>query len=197
LRSTLIIERSTATVIVIVIVIVMFSIACAENIKLKDQQMMKDPTNTNTTTTPTNGMRMTGEQKKNNDKENTSSEEERHDHDGDDDLFKGEFSPNFPHPLIEYPPLYFILKSSPRVMNALRKIYAFRWELHYPLQQRVPFNKKLRKIGITATWGELLIWMPFAIILSFGIVYSFIYPSMHKSGIVARVPLVSLTNTND
>lgn len=125
---------------------------------------------------------------KNNEEVNCAQKDPFH----NDEVLKGNSHPNFPHPLIEYLPLYFVLKHFPTVLATINKIYAFRWDLKYPLQRRIPFSKKLRKIGIIATWGELLLWCPFAIILSFGILDSFIYPSVSKSGIVSRVPLVSL-----
>jgi hypothetical protein len=125
---------------------------------------------------------------KNNEYENFAQKDPFH---NDEVLVEGNSHPNFPNPLIEYLPLYFVLKHFPTVLATINKIYAFRWDLHYPLQRRIPFSKKLRKIGIIATWGELLLWCPFVIILSFGIFDSFIYPSVSKSGIISRVPLVS------
>jgi hypothetical protein len=124
---------------------------------------------------------------KNNEYENFAQKDPFH----NDEVLEGNSHPNFPNPLIEYLPLYFVLKHFPTVLATINKIYAFRWDLHYPLQRRIPFSKKLRKIGIIATWGELLLWCPFVIILSFGILDSFIYPSVSKSGIISRVPLVS------
>ena len=76
------------------------------------------------------------------------------------DTIHKDISPNTPHPSIEYPPLYFVIKRYPKILNAMYYLYRVRWELQYPLQRRVPFSKKLRKIGITCTWGELLLWAP-------------------------------------
>lgn len=106
-----------------------------------------------------------------------------------DSSFSDTSSPNVPHPLIEYLPLYYLLRRFPKVLAWISKMYAYRWDLHYPLQRRVPFSKKLRKIGIVSTWGEFLLWVPFAIIFAIGIVRSFMYPSVSKSGLIARVPL--------
>lgn len=101
-----------------------------------------------------------------------------------------DLSPNSPHPAIEYPPLYFILKHFPRILNCMEKFYRIRWELKYPLQRPVFLSKKLRKIGIYVSWGECLIMLPFLLIFIRGLVTSFIYPSVSKSGIVARLPLI-------
>ncbi len=100
-------------------------------------------------------------------------------------------SPNSPHPTIEYPPLYFVIRRYPRIMSAVCSVYRVRWEVNYPLQRRVPLSKKLRKIGITCcTWGELLLWTPFMFITGKGIFTSFIHPSVIQSGIVSRLPLI-------
>ena len=101
-----------------------------------------------------------------------------------------DLSPNSPHPSIEYPPLYFILKRFPCILNAMERLYKVRWEIQYPLQRRVPFSKKLRKIGITATWGECLLMVPFIIIFIQGVITSFVHPSVSKSGLVSRLPLI-------
>jgi NADPH oxidase len=76
-------------------------------------------------------------------------------------------------------------------MTWIRKLYTIRWELSYPLQRRLPLSKKiLRKIGISLTWGEALLWAPFMIILIQGMLSSFVNPSVTESGLVARLPLV-------
>jgi len=98
--------------------------------------------------------------------------------------------PNSPHPTIEYPPLYFLLKRFPSVLNALEGFYKVRWELQYPLQRRIPFSKKLRKIGIVATWGECLLMVPFIVIFVQGLITSFASPSVSKSGVASRLPLI-------
>jgi len=106
------------------------------------------------------------------------------------DTIHKDISPNTPHPSIEYPPLYFAIKRYPKILNAMYYLYRVRWELQYPLQRRVPFSKKLRKIGITCTWGELLLWAPFTIIAIQGIMTSFVHPSVANSGVVSRLPLI-------
>ena len=103
---------------------------------------------------------------------------------------ENEFSPNSPHPTIEYLPLYFVLKRFPSILNAMECFYRVRWELKYPLQRPVFLSKKLRKIGITVTWGECLFMLPFIAIFAGGLVTSFIHPSVSKSGAVARLPLI-------
>jgi hypothetical protein len=107
-----------------------------------------------------------------------------------DIILDKERCPNTPHPSLEYPLLYFLLKCLPQgVMVWIRNLYKIRWELSYPLQKRVPFSKFLRKIGIYLTWGELLLWIPFVLILIQGMMSSFVNPSVAQSGIVARLPL--------
>jgi predicted ferric reductase len=98
--------------------------------------------------------------------------------------------PNSPHPTIEYPPLYFLLKRFPLVLNDLEGFYKVRWGLQYPLQRRIPFSKKLRKIGIAATWGECLLMAPFIVIFVQGLITSFVHPSVSKSGVLSRLPLI-------
>jgi hypothetical protein len=108
----------------------------------------------------------------------------------EDDLLTEEWSPNTPHPSLEYPLLYFLLKCFPTgLMIWVRNLYRIRWELSYPLQRRVPFSKILRKVGVSVTWGELILWIPFVVILIQGMISSFINPSVTQSGIVARLPL--------
>lgn len=104
--------------------------------------------------------------------------------------FESDLYPNCPHPTIEFPPLYFVLKRFPFILNKLECLYKFRWELQYPLQRRIPLSKKLRKIGITATWGECLLMLPFIIIFVQGLMTSFVHPSVSKSGVVSRLPLI-------
>ncbi len=128
------------------------------------------------------------------DDDNSSNEDssDKNDTFNNDDVMvppEEEWFPNNPHPLLEYPPLYFVLKRFPKLMTFLRSLYKVRWELSYPLQRRVPLSKLLRKVGICLTWGELLLWTPFAIILIQGMMSSFVNPSVSQSGIVARLPL--------
>jgi hypothetical protein len=95
------------------------------------------------------------------------------------------------HPSLEYPLLYFILKCLPDAFSRwIRNLYTVRWELSYPLQKRLPLSKKLlRKVGISLTWGEFLLWTPLIIVLVLGMLSSFVNPSVTNSGLVARLPL--------
>ena len=97
---------------------------------------------------------------------------------------------NSPHPTIEYPPLYFALKKCPSILKMLNGLYRIRWMLRYPFQRRLPMSKKLRKIGITATWADCLLMLPFIVILVQGVNSSFIDTSVVKSGQASRAPLI-------
>lgn len=97
--------------------------------------------------------------------------------------------PNKPHPALEYPPLYFLLKRFPLIMDSMTNFYKIRWEMQYPLQKRVPFSKKLRKIGLFMTWGELILLLPFFGIIISGMMTTFYEPSVTNSGHVSRLPL--------
>lgn len=121
--------------------------------------------------------------------DNSSIEDIENQETFEDDKMVEDWQPNTQHPSLEYPPLYFFLKRFPKLQNQVRKLYTLRWEVSYPLQMHVPLTKYLRKIGIVITWGELLLFLPFIIILSQGMITSFVNPSVSKSGMVARLPL--------
>lgn len=110
--------------------------------------------------------------------------------DDDDTRIRHDFSPNSPHPAIEFPPLYFILKRFPKILNAIESLYVLRWHIKYPLQRPVILSKRLRKIGIRATWGECLLILPFLLLFVKGLITSFVHPSVSQSGAVARLPLI-------
>lgn len=99
-------------------------------------------------------------------------------------------TPNEPHPSLEFPPLYFLIKQWPWLLQSIKYLYLFRWRASYPLQQRVIGSRYLRKIGIYSTWGELLLVMPFVAFVAICMVWSFVYPSVSVTGKVARLPLI-------
>jgi predicted ferric reductase len=98
--------------------------------------------------------------------------------------------PNEPHPSLEFPPLYFILKKWPWLLQAIKYLYLFRWKLSYPFQRRVIGSRFLRKLGIYLTWGEILLIMPFFALVIVGTLWSFLYPSPSITGQVSRLPLI-------
>jgi hypothetical protein len=98
--------------------------------------------------------------------------------------------PNEPHPLLDYPPLYFLLRNCPSVLETIKAFYQARWRMAYPLQRRVFFSQQLRKLGIFMTWGELILVLPFLAMIVGGIILTFIYPSVFWSGHVARLALI-------
>ena len=71
----------------------------------------------------------------------------------------------------------------------MNNFYKIRWLMRYPLQRRVPFSKKIRKIGIYMTWGELILLLPFFGIIISGMMTTFYEPSVTNSGHVSRLPL--------
>jgi FAD-binding domain/Ferric reductase like transmembrane component len=99
--------------------------------------------------------------------------------------------PNDPHPALEYPPLYFLIRQSPFVLELAKDFFRFRWRISYPLQQRIPFSRTFfRKMNLFITVGELLLVLPFVATLILCTIYSFIYPSVAISGHAARIPLI-------
>lgn len=99
-------------------------------------------------------------------------------------------SPNRPHPALEYPPLYFILRRLPWLFERVKTPYAFRWRVMYPLQKNVPFSLTIRKVGIYLTWGELLLLIPFFSAVFAGILYTVFFPSVAATGKVARFAVI-------
>jgi predicted ferric reductase len=101
-----------------------------------------------------------------------------------------ETSPNSPHPALEFPPLYFVLRRFPTLLDFCQSLYRCRWSISYPLQRRVIFSKVLRKAGIFLTWGEMLLVLPFFAAIAAGAFFSFVQPSVSISGHAARTPLI-------
>lgn len=98
---------------------------------------------------------------------------------------------NESHPAMEYPPLYFMLQSYPRLMDPIRSVYAFRWRVSYPLQRKVVLPCKLRQFGLFLTWGEVLILIPFNAVVVTGILYTVAFPSVNATGKIARLALLA------
>ncbi|KAI2497882.1 FAD-binding domain [Fragilaria crotonensis] len=99
--------------------------------------------------------------------------------------------PNQPHPALEYPPLYFLIRRFPQLSQPSKGFFQSRWRLSYPLQQKLPFSRTiLRKLNIFTTLGELLLILPFIAALLICTVYSFIYPNVSISGHTSRIPLI-------
>ncbi len=98
--------------------------------------------------------------------------------------------PNRPHQALEYPPLYFLLKRFPRLMEVSKQWYVYRWRASYPLQQKLPCSRALRKLGVHLTWGEAILLLPFWTALASAIIYTFVFPSVIYTGHVARTALI-------
>jgi predicted ferric reductase len=100
-------------------------------------------------------------------------------------------SGNDPHEALEFPPIYFLLKKFPLLLQGFEVLYRIRWQLTYPLQKRIPLQCKIfHKVHISSvTYGEVLWILPFIAILFSGILTSFIHPNVFLSGHMARLPL--------
>jgi hypothetical protein len=98
--------------------------------------------------------------------------------------------PNEPHPLLEFPPLYWMVRGRPGVLAAIKHIYSYRWRMSYPLQRRIFLSQHFKKAGIFCTIGELLLVLPLAAIFVGGLLFAFVWPSTFWSGHVARLPLI-------
>jgi len=97
---------------------------------------------------------------------------------------------NDPHPALETPLLYFLLRPFPRLLSAIQAFYNLRWDISYPLQNRIPCSGQLRKINVILTWGELFLLLPFFVLMIAATIYSVVDPSVSISGHTARTPLI-------
>lgn len=100
---------------------------------------------------------------------------------------------NRPHPMLETPVCYNILKRfTPALLDNLRNPYSCRWRCSYPLQRRLPYSRFLdNKIGVHLTWGEVLLVLPFCCSVVSGLSYSVVFPSVAASGKIARAALIA------
>lgn len=98
--------------------------------------------------------------------------------------------PNRPHQALEYPPLYFLLKRFPKLMESSKQWYMYRWRASYPLQKKLPCSRALRKIGIHLTWGEAILLLPFLVAVASAMLCTFVSPSVIYTGRVARTALI-------
>jgi len=105
-------------------------------------------------------------------------------------IAKEEDFTNDPHPALETPLLYFMLRRSPKLLTAIQSFYNFRWDVTYPLQNRVPCSKLLRKAKIILTLSELFLLIPFFGLMIAATIYTIIHPDPWITGHVARTPLI-------
>ena len=98
---------------------------------------------------------------------------------------------NRPHPSLDFPPLYFALKRWPWLSKHIKLLYQVRWSLSYPLQRKLPFSKILRKIGVTASWGETILLFPFLASTIICVFYTVVEPDVEITGIMARYGLIA------
>ena len=101
-------------------------------------------------------------------------------------------STNNPHPSLEFPPLYLVLKNCfPKLLDNIRRIYSCRWSLSYPLQKRVRGSNILRHLGIYLTYGEILLFIPITVLALVCIYQTFIEPSCPGTGRLARLSVLA------
>ena len=105
-------------------------------------------------------------------------------------MTKEEDFTNDPHPALEVPLLYFLLRPFPRLLSAIQAFYNLRWDISYPLQNRIPCSRQLRKIKVILTWCELFLLLPFFVLMVAATIYSLVDPSVSISGHTARTPLI-------
>jgi predicted ferric reductase len=97
---------------------------------------------------------------------------------------------NDPHPALETPLLYFLLRPFPRLRSWILVFYEMRWDTSDPLQNRIPCSRNLQKIGIIVTWSDLFLAVPFVVLMVEAVINSAVYPSVSVSGHIARLPLI-------
>ena len=93
--------------------------------------------------------------------------------------------------VLEYPPLYFLLRHVPCLLQSIQSFYTFRWWVSYPLQRRVIFSHQLRRLHIYMTYGELLLLLPYYIAVLLCTVYTIIFPSVLNTGKLCRYTLIA------
>ena len=93
--------------------------------------------------------------------------------------------------VLEYPPLYFLLRHIPCLLQSIQSFYTFRWWVSYPLQRRVAFSDQLRRLHIYMTYGELLLLLPYYVTIVCCTVYTVILPSVLNTGKLCRFTLIA------
>jgi len=105
------------------------------------------------------------------------------------DVIEQDFT-NVPHPALETPLLYFLLRRFPCCLDAMYAFYNLRWDISSLLQNRIPCTKQLRKLNVVITVSELLILLPFFALVITGTIYSLVWPNVSISGQTSRSPLI-------
>ena len=100
-------------------------------------------------------------------------------------------SPNKPHPSLEFPPLYFGLAGLPKLRERVERFYSWRWSLSYPLQKRVRGSTILRYFKVYLTYGEILFFIPLAILALACVYQTWVVPSCSGSGKLSRLSVVA------
>lgn len=104
---------------------------------------------------------------------------------------EGSSNPNHPHPALEFPPLYFLLRPYPYLLELSKGFFRLRWRLSYKLQKSIPCTRSVfRRMKIFLTLGDVLLILPFIAAFVTCTIYSFVSPSVSISGHAARAPLI-------
>jgi predicted ferric reductase len=99
---------------------------------------------------------------------------------------------NRPHTMLETPTLYRLCQLwYPAALEWSHGYYNLRWRISYPLQHKVTLNYAVMKMGLIASWGEILLIVPFFAALVVGIMFSLVFPDVTISGKVARAGLIA------
>jgi predicted ferric reductase len=99
---------------------------------------------------------------------------------------------NRPHTMLETPTLYRLCQRwCPALIERSHYYYNMRWRIAYPLQHKVTLNYVVMKMGLIASWGEVLLIAPFFAALIIGIIFSLVFPDVKISGQVARAGLIA------
>ncbi|KAL7577773.1 hypothetical protein ACA910_010530 [Epithemia clementina (nom. ined.)] len=98
---------------------------------------------------------------------------------------------NKPHPSLEFPPLYFVLERFPEIREGIKAFYAWRWNISYPLQKRVPGSQFLRYFRIYLTYGEIVLLIALTALPSVCVYYTLVAPSVSGTGKAARLAVIA------
>jgi Ferric reductase like transmembrane component len=95
------------------------------------------------------------------------------------------------YPTLEYPPLYFLLRPLPLLLESMHSFYKFRWWISYPLQRRVVLSRHLQHLQIYMTYGELLLILPYYITVIVCALHTILSPSVTITGKLCRFTLIA------
>ena len=97
---------------------------------------------------------------------------------------------NEPHPLLDFPALYFVLQHFPATLEPMRSVYSIRWRLSYRLQRQV-HCKFLYNLGIHPTWSDIFLWVPFLAVSVWALIHTLLSPSVIATGKMSRWAIIT------